>query len=130
VLLAASTKGCPNFIPPVVTGVVGKKCTVITEISGKTYDADPRILFFTVSKCELIKDYALEETSSSYSNLAVHTMTDEPAKAIANEQVETEETKSPQATPPKDVVDPTDPDTDEVLTDLHDLSVQIYFDML
>jgi hypothetical protein len=65
-LLIATTKGRSNFVPPAITGIAGKKCTIIAGISEKTFDVDPRILFLTVSKCELIKDSASEKKSSSY----------------------------------------------------------------
>jgi hypothetical protein len=51
-------------------------------------------------------------------------------KPVAGMQTESEETKNPQATPVKDVVDPTDADTDEVFTDLHDFLPHIYFNVL
>jgi hypothetical protein len=47
-------------------------------------------------------------------------------KPVASMQTKSEETKSPQATPVKDIVDPTDADTDEVFTDLHDFLPHIY----
>jgi hypothetical protein len=54
-------------------------------------------LFFSVSKCELIKDSASEKESSSYTNPTVENTTCIPMKPVAGMQTESEDTKNPQA---------------------------------
>jgi hypothetical protein len=52
--LAPLTKCRPNYVPAAISATVGKKCTIIAKVDQETYDADPRIVFLTVSKAQLI----------------------------------------------------------------------------
>jgi hypothetical protein len=53
-LLAPLTKCRPYYVPAAISATVGKKCTIIAKVDQETYDADPRIVFLTVSKAQLI----------------------------------------------------------------------------
>jgi hypothetical protein len=48
-LLAITTRGRPNSATCAIVGIVRNKSAVIAEVAQETYDADPRILFLTVS---------------------------------------------------------------------------------
>lgn len=112
-LLAALTRGRPNFVPAAISATVGKKCTVIAEVDQETYDADPGVVFLTVSKAQLINDPAPAQASSTRSNLA----TANEAAMLADEhgsmQSQLPENSSSQATPPKDVMQGNNTDAEE-----------------
>jgi hypothetical protein len=57
-LRAPPTIGQPNYVPAAITTTVGKNCTVIAEVDRETYNADPGIVFLTISKAQLITDSA------------------------------------------------------------------------
>jgi hypothetical protein len=53
-------------------------------VAEQTFNADPGVLFFKVSKCELIKDSAIGEACSSNFNLAIQAKTDVPTEPGIN----------------------------------------------
>jgi hypothetical protein len=113
-LLAATTKGRPNFVPPALTAISGKRCVIVADVTDQIYDADPAVLYFKVAKCEMLKDTATNKGSSSSSNLASQAKKNVPSKSTEYTQDCPEETKDPKATPPRDIVDTAGTDTEEV----------------
>jgi hypothetical protein len=73
VLRVAATRCWPNFVPPSIIGVVGKKCATSAKVTHETSDADPSIVFLTISKSQLISTSTPPESSSSHSDSATKT---------------------------------------------------------
>lgn len=48
ILLAATTRGRPDFAPPAIADTVGKKCVVVAEVTQETLDADDGLIILTV----------------------------------------------------------------------------------
>jgi hypothetical protein len=100
-LLAPLTKGRPNYVPPAITAAIGKKCIVTAEVDQETYDADPGTVFLTASNAQMITD-SLPPVEPSIRHKAIAPTDDHPEGSIS------------QATPPKDIIQPTDANEEEV----------------
>jgi hypothetical protein len=106
-LLAPLTKGRPNYVHPAITAAIGKKCTVTAEVDQETYDADPGTVFLTASKAQLITD-SLPPVEPSIRTSPVTT-----DKVIAPTD-DHPEVSIFEATPPKEIIEPTDANEEEV----------------
>lgn len=100
ILLAAQTKGRPDYIPPIVSNIVGKKSAVTAEVKQDTLDADDGLIIFSVSRTELISS-SVENISSSSQSIQL-TGSQTTTHSTSGEE---DRNKSVEATPVKDVLE-------------------------
>jgi hypothetical protein len=113
-LLAPLTKGRHNYVPAAITAMVGKQCTVIAKVDQETYATDRGIVFLTVSKAQLITDSVTALGSSTHTSLAIADKAIVPPDYPKSTQSHLPEGCGSQTTPPKDIIEPTDADEEEV----------------
>jgi hypothetical protein len=70
-LVVATARGRTDYVPPAISGIVVRKCVVITEVSPDALDLDN--ITFHVSSSELISTINPETASSSASKLPTTT---------------------------------------------------------
>lgn len=100
ILLAAQTKGRPDYVPPTISNIVGKKCAVTAEVKQDTLDADDGLIIFSVSRAELIGSSAGDISSSSQSIQPTCSQTTSHSTST-----EADKNKSVEATPVKDIIE-------------------------
>lgn len=109
VLLAAHTKGRPDYIPPAIGNIVGKTCAVTADVKQDTLDADDGLIIFSVSRVDLIVTSAQEIPSSSQS---IKSTSSHPTTLSVT--VGSRKNKELEATPVKDVIEQPSPGKKEV----------------
>lgn len=109
ILLAAQTKGRPEFVPAAISNVVGKKCVVTAEVKQDTLDADDGLIIFSASRAELIGS-SIEETSSSSRSIQLADSQTTAPPALTDSQ----KNQFLETTPVKDIIEEGSTKTEEV----------------